>query len=149
MKIEFLAHYKARHGYSLRDRLIAQLPDYSAVASRFAWLSNCRETVPGARAARRAAAGLVRQAIAAALACGYFLARPAREGWASREAVLEAASSGEKAAVLFVDTFNGTFERENAIAAGTRCCMQAAIWSTRSPGGGPTAPDTIAAAGPT
>ncbi len=35
----------------------------------------------------------------------------------SREAVLEAAATGAKAAVLFVDTFNGMFERENAIAA--------------------------------
>ena len=42
---------------------------------------------------------------------------PGENGWASREAVLEAASLGKKAAVLFVDTFNGTFERENAIAA--------------------------------
>src|ERR1700749_4693329 len=27
MKIEFLAHYKARHGHTLRDRLFARLPD--------------------------------------------------------------------------------------------------------------------------
>jgi Fe-S oxidoreductase len=31
--------------------------------------------------------------------------------------VLAAAGAGQKAAVLFVDTFNGTFERENALAA--------------------------------
>ena len=30
MKIEFLAHYKARHGYTLKDRLVARLPDYAA-----------------------------------------------------------------------------------------------------------------------
>jgi NAD-dependent dihydropyrimidine dehydrogenase PreA subunit len=29
MKIEFLAHYKARHGHTLRDRLFARLPDYA------------------------------------------------------------------------------------------------------------------------
>ena len=29
MKIEFLAHYKARHGFTLKDRLVAHLPDYA------------------------------------------------------------------------------------------------------------------------
>src|SRR6185369_7556669 len=37
--------------------------------------------------------------------------------FATAEATLAAARSGGKAAVLFVDTFNGAFERENAIAA--------------------------------
>ena len=49
MKIEFLAHYKARHGYSLKDRLIAHLPDYSALASRWPRIANLRDTLPGAR----------------------------------------------------------------------------------------------------
>ena len=29
MKIEFLAHYKAKHGHTLKDRLVAHLPDYA------------------------------------------------------------------------------------------------------------------------
>src|SRR5258706_9497139 len=40
MKIEFLAGYKARHGYSLRDRAIGLLPRYAPWASRFAPLAN-------------------------------------------------------------------------------------------------------------
>jgi FAD/FMN-containing dehydrogenase/Fe-S oxidoreductase len=117
MKIEFLAHYKARHGYSLRDRLIAKLPDYSAAASRLAWLSNLRETVPGARRLSERLLGFSAKRSLPRWRADTFWRDPGEDGWASREAVLEAASSGKNAAVLFVDTFNGTFERENAIAA--------------------------------
>src|SRR5277367_3369320 len=49
MKIEFLAHYRRRHGYSIRDRLFARLPDYSALASRVPWLPNLRDSFPGAK----------------------------------------------------------------------------------------------------
>lgn len=47
MKVEFLTHYKAKHGYTLRDRLIAYLPDYAATASRLAGLLNLRDRIPG------------------------------------------------------------------------------------------------------
>src|SRR3954470_22006872 len=40
MKIEFLAHYKAKRGYSARDRAIAYLPRYAPFAARMAPLSN-------------------------------------------------------------------------------------------------------------
>jgi Fe-S oxidoreductase len=46
-----------------------------------------------------------------------FWRRPGEGAWASREALLVAAGAGAKTAVLFVDTFNGTFEPENALAA--------------------------------
>ena len=117
MKIEFLAHYKARHGFSLRDRLIAKLPDYAAVASRLPWLSNLRETLPGARRLGERLLGFSAKRSLPRWRADTFWREPGDGDWASREAVLEAASSGAKAAVLFVDTFNGTFERENAIAA--------------------------------
>jgi Fe-S oxidoreductase len=29
MKVEFLHHYKARHGYTPKDKLVAHLPDYA------------------------------------------------------------------------------------------------------------------------
>src|SRR6185436_2852639 len=48
MKIEFLAHYTKRHGHSLKDRLIARLPDYAHAVSRAAWLANLRNRIPGA-----------------------------------------------------------------------------------------------------
>ena len=50
MKIEFLHHYKKRHGYTLKDRLIAHLPDYAHAASRVPWLANLRDRIPGAPA---------------------------------------------------------------------------------------------------
>src|SRR5260221_3359179 len=46
MKIEFLHHYKKRHGLSLRDRLVAYLPRYSAMASRIGFLPHLTNPVP-------------------------------------------------------------------------------------------------------
>ena len=46
MKIEATAAYKARHGHTLRDRLIAHLPRYAAWASKLPWLFNLRNRVP-------------------------------------------------------------------------------------------------------
>ena len=45
MKIEFLHHYRRRHGLSRRDRLIAYLPRYAPHAARFAPLLNLRNRV--------------------------------------------------------------------------------------------------------
>ena len=47
MKIEFLSAFKARHGFTVKDRLVAHLPDYAAAAGRLAWLLNLRDRVPG------------------------------------------------------------------------------------------------------
>ena len=46
MKVEFLHHYKQEHGHTLKDKLVARLPDYAHWASRFAPLLNLRNTVP-------------------------------------------------------------------------------------------------------
>src|SRR5438045_4754136 len=46
MKIEFLHHYKRRHGHTLKDKLVARLPDYARSASRFAGLLNWRNRSP-------------------------------------------------------------------------------------------------------
>jgi FAD/FMN-containing dehydrogenase/Fe-S oxidoreductase len=117
MKIEFLAHYKARHGYRIWDRLIAKLPDYSAPVSRLAWLSNLPGSVPGARRLGERLLGVSAKRSLPRWRADTFWRNPGEGDWASRKTLLEAASSGKKTAVLFVDTFNGTFERENAIAA--------------------------------
>src|SRR3954467_1586830 len=55
MKIEFMAHYKARHGHSLRDRAIAFLPSYAPFAARLAPLANALTS------ATKGALGLVRE----------------------------------------------------------------------------------------
>ncbi|MET0519782.1 MAG: FAD-linked oxidase C-terminal domain-containing protein, partial [Burkholderiaceae bacterium] len=110
MKIEFTAHYKARHGWSLKDRLVAALPDYARWAGRLPGLFNLRapwltEKMLGLSARR----SLPRWR------SDSFWRVPDDEGlFSSLEATLAASP---KAAVLFVDTFNGSFETENALAA--------------------------------
>jgi Fe-S oxidoreductase len=117
MKIEFLAHYKARHGYTLKDRLIARLPDYAAAASRVPWLLNLRETLPGAAWLSEKLLGFSAQRSLPKWRADTFWSARDATVFSDRDETLAAATSGAKAAVLFVDTFNGTFETENALAA--------------------------------
>ncbi len=117
MKIEFLSHYKKRHGHTLRDRLVGGLPDYAALASRFAWLPNLRETVPGAAYLSEKLLGFSRRRSLPKWRSNTFWRAHDASLFSSAEATLVAAAGGNKAAVLFVDTFNGTFESENALAA--------------------------------
>jgi FAD/FMN-containing dehydrogenase/Fe-S oxidoreductase len=123
MKIEALAAYNAAHGCSLKDRLIAGLPDYAARASRVPWLLNLRETLPGARALGEKLLGLSAKRSLPRWRRDTFWRRDTSSrcrgdlAWASRAEVLGAASEGKKAVALFVDTFNGTFEPENAQSA--------------------------------
>jgi heterodisulfide reductase subunit C len=44
MKIEVLAARAAKHGLTLRDRLVGYLPHYAGLASRFPWAANLRNT---------------------------------------------------------------------------------------------------------
>ncbi len=128
MKIEFLAHYKARHGYSMKDRLVAHLPDYAAAASHVPWLANLRDALPGAAWLSEKLLGLSAKRSLPKWRSDTFWRVHARTSgpssrrtpgsiFTSRDATLDAARRGEKAAVLFVDTFNGNFETENALAA--------------------------------
>jgi FAD/FMN-containing dehydrogenase/Fe-S oxidoreductase len=117
MKIEFLAHYKARHGHTLKDRLIANLPAYAALASRVPWLMNLRDTLPGAAWLTEKWLGLSQARNLPRWRSDTFWRSDDLWMFASAEVTLAAAAAGEKAAVLFVDTFNGSFETENALAA--------------------------------
>jgi FAD/FMN-containing dehydrogenase/Fe-S oxidoreductase len=47
MKIEFLYHYRKRHGLRLFDKLVAYLPRYAPLASKFGWFLNLRDRLPG------------------------------------------------------------------------------------------------------
>ena len=67
MKIEVLAARVAKHGLSLRDRLVGYLPRYAGLAARFAPLANLRNNSPLLRklleqlagiSAKRASAGV-------------------------------------------------------------------------------------------
>ena len=117
MKVEFLAHYKARHGHSLRDRLVAGLPAYAALASRVPWLMNLRDRLPGAAWVSEKLLGLSARRSLPRWRADTFWRSIDASMFSSRDETLAAAANDAKAAVLFVDTFNGTFETENALAA--------------------------------
>ncbi|CAN7699234.1 MULTISPECIES: FAD-binding and (Fe-S)-binding domain-containing protein [unclassified Variovorax] len=117
MKIEFLAHYKKKHGHTLKDRLIARLPDYAHAASRFPWLMNLRNSVPGAAWLGERLLGLSAKRSLPAWRSDTFWRAGDASMFVNRDMAIAAACVGRKVAVLFVDTFNGTFESENAFAA--------------------------------
>ncbi|CAN5703430.1 FAD-binding and (Fe-S)-binding domain-containing protein [soil metagenome] len=112
MKVEFLHHYKARHGYTLKDRLVAHLPDYAHIASRFAPLLNLRDALPSLPWLSEKLLGLSSRRTLPQWKGGTFW-KQLEPGTATREQVLAA----DKPVVLFVDTFNGYFESANATAA--------------------------------
>jgi Fe-S oxidoreductase len=108
MKVEFLHHYKARHGHTLKDKLVAHLPRYAAWASRFAPLLNLRNRSPLLARLGEALLGLsARRSLPQWQGRHFF--NTAHSG-ATRDEVLAA----DKPVVLFVDTFNGYFESANA-----------------------------------
>ena len=119
MKVEFLAQYKARHGFTLRDRLIAHLPDYADTASRFAWLLNLRDRIPGlAWLSEKWVGFAAKRPLPRWRADTFFNTRPSDDGlFSDAGTALAAHAAHGKAAVLFVDTFNGVFETETALAA--------------------------------
>lgn len=117
MKIEFLAHYKARHGHSLNDRIVGCLPAYAHRASHFSWLLNLRDRLPGAAWLSEKLLGFSARRSLPKWRSDTFWRDPQVGALATREETIAAAQATGRAAVLFVDTFNGTFETENARAA--------------------------------
>ena len=117
MKIEFLAHFKARHGHTLADRLVARLPDYAALASRLPWFANLRDSVPGAAWLSEKLLGFTAKRKLPQWRRDTFWRSHDPALFSSLADTLAAARRNSKAAVLFVDTFNAHFETENALAA--------------------------------
>ena len=111
MKVEFLHHYKARHGYTLKDRLVAHLPDYAHWAARFAPLLNLRDKIPALAGLSETLTGFSSKRTLPQWKTKTFFNSGAPS--ASREEVL----TSTKPVVLFVDTFNGYFESDNASSA--------------------------------
>lgn len=106
MKIEVLAARAASHGLTLRDRLVGYLPHYAGLASRFAPLVNLRNHSPLLRKLFERFAGIS--------------ARRALPAFRSDVFVPPAESVGPvigREVVLFADTFNRIYERENLEAA--------------------------------
>jgi FAD/FMN-containing dehydrogenase/Fe-S oxidoreductase len=106
MKIEVLAARAARHGLSLRDRLVGFLPHYAGLASHFAPLANWRNDSPLLRRLLERTTGIS--------------ARRALPQWRRDVFAPDADAIGPadgREVVLFADTFNRTYERENLDAA--------------------------------
>jgi FAD/FMN-containing dehydrogenase/Fe-S oxidoreductase len=111
MKIEFLHADRRKNGWSLRDKLVARLPDYAATASRFAGVLNLRNRSGVLAALGEKLLGFSAKRSLPEWQGQHFFNSGVRG--ATREEVLAAAQP----VVLFVDTFNGFFESANAQAA--------------------------------
>jgi FAD/FMN-containing dehydrogenase/Fe-S oxidoreductase len=121
MKIEHLGHYKAKHGFSIRDNLIARIPVTAPFAAKWPRVFNARNHNPwlaklGERlfgiSAKRSLPEWRSDTVWSTLS-----RPPTGPVLLGRQAVIDAHTRGEPCVVLFVDTFNGAFERENVDAA--------------------------------
>jgi Fe-S oxidoreductase len=124
MKIEFLHHYRRRHGLTMKDRLVSWLPRYAPWAARFSWIMNLRDRVPGLALLSEKTLGLsARRTLPRWQPAPFHRMRassardslPFKGGAGAEMASDDAAQARE--VVLFVDTFNNYFEPDNARAA--------------------------------
>jgi Fe-S oxidoreductase len=106
MKIEVLAARAEKHGLSLRDRLVAYLPRYAGVAAKLSWLMNLRNGSPLLRRAFERLGGISAKRDLPVWRRDPFA--PAQDAYGPE---------GGREVVLFADTFNRAFERENLDAA--------------------------------
>jgi FAD/FMN-containing dehydrogenase/Fe-S oxidoreductase len=106
MKIEFNHQWRRAHGVALKDRVIAHLPRWAPWAAQWPRLANLRDTLPGAARFSEAWWGLsARRSLPRFRRDTFFRTHRDRTGADAADVV------------LFVDTFNGYFEPENAHAA--------------------------------
>ena len=103
MKIEVLRARVEKFGLSLHDRLVGYLPRYAQHAVRFSWLMNLRDRLPGAAKLSEAIAG--------------FSAQRSLPRWRSDSFKEPRDTGAGREVVLFADTFNRYFERENLDSA--------------------------------
>jgi FAD/FMN-containing dehydrogenase/Fe-S oxidoreductase len=106
MKIEVLAARAERYGLSLRDRLVGYLPRYADFAARLAPLANWRNSSALLRSLFERFAGISAKRALPAFRSNVF--RPKFETIGPQEG---------REVVLFADTFNRIYERENLDAA--------------------------------
>jgi Fe-S oxidoreductase len=117
IKIEVQAQRRARTGARLRDRLIASLPDYAPLASRWPGLFNLRNQWPLLATLGQRVFGLAASRKLPVWRSDTFTRRAASLHLASRESLLQTHAAGGKAVVLWTDTFNEHFEPDNVMAA--------------------------------
>ncbi|WP_333473108.1 FAD-binding and (Fe-S)-binding domain-containing protein [Paracoccus onubensis] len=109
MKIEFLHHYYKKHGLPLREKLIAHLPLYARYASWIAPLLNLRDRIPLIARVSEKILGFSAERTLPKWRKPWVETRlPARPGDVKGDGL---------DLVLFGDTFNRYFERENLEAA--------------------------------
>ncbi len=106
MKIEVLSARRAKHGLSLRDRLVGFLPHYAPLFAKLAPLANWRNRSKLFRAILERVAGISAKRA---------LPEWRRDVFAPDSEVYGRADGPE--VVLFADTFNRAYERENLDAA--------------------------------
>jgi Fe-S oxidoreductase len=106
MKIEAQAARIAKHGLSLRDRLVGYLPRYAPLAARWPWLANLRNRNARLRRWSERRAGLSAQRTL-----------PAWRADTWRESTRFLGAADGKPLAFFADTFNRYFEPENIEAA--------------------------------
>lgn len=121
MKIEHLHHYKLQHGYSIKDNLIARLPVTAGFAAKWPRAFNLRNRTPWlARLGERLFGLSAKRSLPewrSDTVWSRLPVKPVGPTLLSAAGLLDAQSRGERCVVLFVDTFNGAFERENVDAA--------------------------------
>ena len=137
MKIEVQAARAAKLGLTLRDRLVGWLPRYAPYAAKLSWLLNLRDVLPGAAKLSEVIAGFSARRTLPRWRSDFFkdavshppppLAGEGGEGEAPSTTPADlrlrahpSSASGEgenRDVVLFADTFNRYFERENLDAA--------------------------------
>ncbi|HEX3859821.1 MAG TPA: FAD-linked oxidase C-terminal domain-containing protein, partial [Pseudolabrys sp.] len=106
MKIEVQAARSAKHGFSLRDKLVGWLPRYAPYAATLGWFLNMRDDSPVLRTLTERIAG--------------FSSRRSLPKWRRdyfRDPHAAAGPADGREVVLFADTFNRYFERDNIDAA--------------------------------
>jgi Fe-S oxidoreductase len=106
MKIEVLAARRAKHGLTLRDRLVGFLPRYAPLLARLAPLANLRNHSPLLRVLLERVAGISARRT---------LPQWRRDVFAPATEVFGPVDGHE--VVLFADTFNRAYEREILDAA--------------------------------
>ena len=106
MKIEVNAARARSRGHTLQQRLVGWLPRYAALASRLPFAANARDRLPGAARLSEKLAGL---------SARRSLPRFRRDAF--RDPAGPSGPAEGREVVLFADTFNRWFERENLDAA--------------------------------
>ena len=109
MKIEFLYHYRQRHGSGVHEKLIAYLPRYAPYAARVAGIVNLRDRLPFAARLTEKWFGFSARRSLPRWRKDYFGALPGD--------VARTPAPPGRDVVLIADTFNRWFEPENLRAS--------------------------------